>query len=127
MVEMVNRMTGTSMLVAEDRVPEYLQQGHALARKQVKEIKKVPEKAPEKAPVVEPEKKPEKAVEDQPKTVEQVDQVEKPVKAKLRLSERFSAAQLEAGNGLKLSGGNVVDVDFDPIGYGVLRLTGAKR
>ena len=82
MVEMVNRMTGTSMLVAEDRVPEYLQQGHALARKQVKEIKKVPEKAPEKAPVVEPEKKPEKAVEDQPKTVEQVDQVEKPVKAK---------------------------------------------
>ena len=52
---------------------------------------------------------------------------EKPVKAKLRLSERFSAAQLEAGNGLKLSGGNVVDVDFAPIGYGVLRLTGAKR
>ena len=78
MVEMVNRMTGTSMLVAEDRVSEYLQQGHALARKQVKEIKK----APEKAPVVEPEKKPEKVIEDQPKAVDQVDQVEKPVKAK---------------------------------------------
>ena len=47
MVEMINRMTGTPMLVAEDRLPEYLQMGHRIAKKTVKvETKKTPEKKP---------------------------------------------------------------------------------
>ena len=46
----------------------------------------------------------------------------KPVKAKLRLSESFVKSNVEAGAGLKLAGGNVLEVDFAPIGYGVLRL-----
>ena len=46
----------------------------------------------------------------------------KPVKAKLKLSECFVKSNVEAGAGLKLAGGNVLEVDFAPIGYGVLRL-----
>ena len=47
MVEMINRMTGTPMLVAEDRLPEYLQMGHRVAKKTVKvETKKAPEEKP---------------------------------------------------------------------------------
>lgn len=47
MVEMTNRMTGTTMLVAEDRVSEYLQKGHKIATKTVKvETKKAPEEKP---------------------------------------------------------------------------------
>ena len=47
MVEMINRMTGTPMLVAEDRLSEYLQMGHKVAKKTVKvETKKVPEEKP---------------------------------------------------------------------------------
>ena len=49
----------------------------------------------------------------------------KPVKATLKLSESFAQARLEAGGGLKLSGGNVIDVDFGPIGYGVIHLSDA--
>jgi hypothetical protein len=47
----------------------------------------------------------------------------KPVKAKLKLSECFVKSNVEAGAGLKLAGGNVLEVDFAPIGYGVLRLS----
>lgn len=46
MVEMINKLTGTSMLVAEDRVDEYQAAGHKLAASK-------PEPKPEK----EPEKK----------------------------------------------------------------------
>ena len=44
------------------------------------------------------------------------------VKAKLKLSESFVKSNVEAGSGLRLVGGNVLEVDFAPIGYGVLRL-----
>ena len=55
---MVNRMTGSPMLVAENRVQEYLQQGHRLAKKTVKVVVETQEKAPEKMPMNEPEKTP---------------------------------------------------------------------
>lgn len=50
MVEMINRVMGTKMLVADDRVDSYLAAGHKLAASK-------PEPKPEK----EPEKKPKKA------------------------------------------------------------------
>lgn len=47
---------------------------------------------------------------------------EKPARASLRLSERFDLGFVEAGDGLSLKDGNVVDVSFGPIGYGLLHL-----
>ena len=59
MVEMVNRMTGSPMLVAENRVQEYLQQGHRLAKKTVKVVVETQEKkTPEEMPMNEPEETP---------------------------------------------------------------------
>lgn len=36
MIEMINRATGTTMWVADNRVAEYLQAGHSLAMELVK-------------------------------------------------------------------------------------------
>ena len=46
-----------------------------------------------------------------------------PVKAKIRLPGRFARGCIEAGGGLTLSGGNSIDVDFGPLGYGVIHLS----
>lgn len=46
MVRMINRLTGTPMLVAEDRVDKYLAKGHKLADE--KPEKKAPKKAEKK-------------------------------------------------------------------------------
>lgn len=51
MVRMINRLTGTPMLVADDRVDKYLAKGHKLADE--KPEKKAPKKTEKKA-----EKKP---------------------------------------------------------------------
>lgn len=48
----------------------------------------------------------------------------KPVKAKISLPVDFARGCLEAGCGLSLSGGNSIDVDFGPVGYGVIHLSG---
>lgn len=50
-----------------------------------------------------------------------------PVKARLKLPERFLRASIEAGAGLKLVGGNAINVDFAPLGYGVIRLSSVSR
>jgi hypothetical protein len=50
-----------------------------------------------------------------------------PVKARLKLPERFLRASIEAGAGLKLVGGNAINVDFAPLGYGVIRLSPVSR
>lgn len=47
MVEFINKLTGGSMMVAEDRVDEYLAAGHKLAASLI----------PEEAPVETPKKK----------------------------------------------------------------------
>ena len=51
----------------------------------------------------------------------------KPVKASLKLPGSFARGCIEAGGGLTLSGGNSIDVDFGPLGYGVIHLSGPSR
>lgn len=48
----------------------------------------------------------------------------KPVNASLKLPRRYARGDIEAGGGLTLSGGNSIDVDFGPVGYGVIHLSG---
>ena len=51
----------------------------------------------------------------------------KPVKATLKLPRCFARSCIEAGGGLTLSGGNLLEVDFGPIGYGVIHLSGPSK
>ncbi len=47
MVEMINKLTGTRMLVAKDRLEEYLAEGHSLAEEDSPEMSGHEEKSPE--------------------------------------------------------------------------------
>lgn len=50
MIKMINRITGTEMLVADDRLDEYVAAGHAPVLKSPKEVHAEMHKAPEEKP-----------------------------------------------------------------------------
>ena len=58
MVEFINRISGNKMLVAEERVEEYLAAGHKLAAKSSKPAEVVEVKEEKPAEVVEKPKRP---------------------------------------------------------------------
>ena len=56
-----------------------------------------------------------------------VNPTNRPIRTKLKLSEGFATGFPEAGGGLGLSGdGRSIDVDFGPIGFGMIHLAGTQ-